>query len=154
MTADTRKGNADGDFNPFRELTKTFDQFKMPGADMSAFVDARRKDVEALVAANKVTYAALQSLAHTQSDMLMQAMQAMQGMQGATKGLLAEGAGGGKGVDMAKHTEAATKAWQKMLADMKQLAEMVAKAQSEAMAGLNERATENLAEAKGMARAK
>jgi len=39
---------------------------------MNSFIDARRKDVEALVAANKIAYEALQALAHTQSDMLTQ----------------------------------------------------------------------------------
>ena len=77
MTAHTKK-DAPVDFNPFRELTKTFEQFKMPSVDSAAFVAARRKDVEALMAANKVTYDALQALARTQTDMLTHAMQSMQ----------------------------------------------------------------------------
>ena len=152
MANNTRTDATESDFNPFRDLTKTFEQFKMPGVDMAAFVDARRKDVEALVAANKVTYEAMQALAHTQTEMLTQAMQ---GMQASAKGMLAEGAGlgkdAGKGADMAQHTEAANKAWQKMLVDMKQLAEMANKAQAEAMSGLSARVTENMASAKGMA---
>jgi hypothetical protein len=55
MAAETKKDSNASDFNPFRDLTKTFEQFKMPGVDMNSFVDARRKDVEALVAANKIT---------------------------------------------------------------------------------------------------
>ena len=34
--------------NPFADLAKMFEQFKVPGVDMTAIVDARRKDVEAL----------------------------------------------------------------------------------------------------------
>jgi hypothetical protein len=45
----------------------------MPGVDTNSFVDARRKDVEALVAANKIAYEALQALASTQADTLTQA---------------------------------------------------------------------------------
>ena len=37
--------------NPLGELTKMFEQFKLPGVDMSTLVEGRRKDVEALVAA-------------------------------------------------------------------------------------------------------
>jgi phasin family protein len=136
------------DFNPFGELTKTFEQFKMPSVDSASFLEARRKDVEALVAANKITYDALQALARTQTEMLTQAMQ---GMQESTKGVLARGEKGG---NMAKHSEAAQKAWQKMLADMKALAEMVQKAQAEAMAGLTERAKENMGAMKAVAHTK
>jgi phasin family protein len=146
MTTHSKKDAVD--FNPFRELTKTFEQFKMPSVDSASFVEARRKDVEALVAANKVTYDALQALARTQTDMLTQAMQ---GMQESVKGVLSPG---DKGGSAAKHSEAAQKAWQKMLADMKALAEMVQKAQAEAMAGLTERATENMGATKGLAHAK
>jgi len=147
MAADTKRDST-ADFNPFRDLTRTFEQFKMPGVDANAFVDARRKDVEALVAANKITYEALQALASTQKDMLTQVMQ---GMQESAKGAMA---GNTKGGDMATHAEAAQKAWQKMLADMKQLAEMVQKAQVEAMTGLTERAKESIGEMKGLAHTK
>jgi len=143
MANDTKRDSSTVDFNPFRDLTKTFEQFKMPGVDMNLFVDARRKDVEALVAANKIAYEALQALASTQADMLTQAMQ---GMQASSKGVMT---GNTKDADTTKHAEAAQKAWQKMLADMKQLAEMVQKAQVEAMSGLTERAKESIGEMKG-----
>ena len=148
MTADTKRDHSAADFNPFRDLTKTFEQFKMPGMDTNSFVDARRKDVEALVAANKVAFEALQALASTQADMLTQAMQ---GMQESAKGAMA---GATKGGDAAGQADAAQKAWQKMLADMKQLAGMVQKAQTEAMAGLAERAKESVGEMKGLAHTK
>ncbi len=151
MAADSRTTNATIDFNPFGDLSKTFDQFKMPGVDMSAFVDARRKDVEALVEANKAAYEAMQALAHTQTDMLTQAMQ---GMQAAATGALAGGTKGGPGADMGKHTEAAQQAWQKMLADMKALAEMAQKSQAQALAGLTERANANMVAMKDLAKTK
>lgn len=139
MAADTRTDSST-DFNPFRDLSRTFEQFKMPGVDSNAFVAARRKDVEALVTANKVTYEALQALAMTQSDMLTQALQ---GMQASAKDAMT---GNAKGADMTRHADAAQKSWQKMLADMKQLAEMVQKAQVEAMTGLTDRAKESFGE--------
>lgn len=147
MAAHT-KTDSTADFNPFRDLTKTFEQFKMPGMDTNSFVDARRKDVEALVAANKITFEALQGLAKAQTDMLTQAMQ---GMQESAKDAVA---GTTKGGDMTKQAEAAQKAWQKMLSDMKHLAEMAQKAQVEAMKGLTERAKENIGEMKGLAHTK
>ncbi len=148
MAADTKRDTS-LDFNPFSDLSKTFEQFKMPGVDANSFVDARRKDVEALVAANKITYEALQALAKTQTDMLTQAMQ---GAQETAKGAMAGTTT--KGGHMTQHAEAAQKAWQKMLADMKQLTEMVQKAQGEAMKGLTERARESVGEMKGLTHTK
>ena len=130
--------------NPFGDLTTMLEQFKVPGVDVTSFIAARRKDVEALVQANKTAYEAMQALAHTQSDMLTQAMHSM---QESAKGLAS-----GKTAmpDPVKQTEAVRNAWQKMLADMKTLAEMAQKSQAAAVAGLTERAKENLAEAQQM----
>ncbi|HSW07402.1 phasin family protein [Aquabacterium sp.] len=143
MTADTRKDTDASELTPFRDLSKMFEQFKMPSVDGSAFVEARRKDVEALVAANKVTYEALQGLARAQTDMLTQVMQ---GMQDSAKSMMS-GSAGGK--ETPQHAEAAQQAWQKMLTDMKDLAERVQKSQVQAMAGLTERATENIKQMQG-----
>lgn len=150
MVDHTKKGSSAVDFNPFRDLGKTFEQFKMPGVDMAAFVDARRKDVDALVAANRITYEALQALAQTQTDMLTQAMQSV---QESAKVMQTPGEKGGA-ANIAKHTEAAQKAWQKMLDDMKALAEMAQKAQTDAMAGLTERAQQNMSAVKDLTHAK
>jgi hypothetical protein len=99
--------------NPFGDLTTMLEQFKVPGADMSSFIEARRKDVQALVEANKAAYEAMQALARTQSDMLAQAMQ---GIQESAKGLTSGNAGM---PDAAKQAEGARDAWQKMLADIR-----------------------------------
>ena len=78
MAADSKKDPATVDFNPFRDLTKTLEQFKVPGIDMSAFVAERRKDVDALTAANKAAYEALQDLGRAQTEMLTHAMKGVQ----------------------------------------------------------------------------
>ena len=130
--------------SPFGDLTRMFEQFKVPGIDMSSVVDARRKDIEALVAANKAAYEAMLALARTQTDMVTQAMH---GMQESAKTL----AGGGVGMpDPAKQAEAARDTWQKMLADMKVLAEMARKAQTDAVASMTERATQSMKEIEHM----
>jgi len=51
------------EINPFGDVKKMIEQFKMPGVDMTAIVDARRKDIEALVAANAAAFEAMQALA-------------------------------------------------------------------------------------------
>lgn len=125
--------------NPFEELTKMMEQFKLPGVDMSAIVEARRKDVEALVEANKSAYASMQALALKQSEMLTQAMQDIQEA--------AKSAASGNGLmDPAKQAEAARVACQKALADMQELAEFARKSQADAMAGIAARASEHMKE--------
>jgi hypothetical protein len=114
--------------NPFGDLTTMLEQFKVPGVDMSSFIEARRKDVQALVEANQAAYAAMQALVQTQTEMLTEAMQRVQEP------------------DAAKQAEGARDAWQKMLADMKTLAEMALKSQADAVAGLTARAKENMEE--------
>jgi len=52
--------------NPFGDVMKMFEQFKVPGLDVQAMAEARRKDVEALGQANLAAYSALQAIAHKQ----------------------------------------------------------------------------------------
>jgi hypothetical protein len=132
MAAESKKDTSTVNINPFRDLTKTLEQFKIPGIDMSAFVAARRQDVDALTAANKAAYEALQDLGRAQAEMLTHAMK---GVQDSAEGMVREGF---KGVDPTKQAEAARVAWQKMLADIKELAELARKSQAQAMAGLTD----------------
>jgi len=137
MAATTKTEVTTEHFLPFRDLTKTLEKFKVAGVDTSSFVEARRKDVAALTAANKITYEALEGLARAQADMLAQALESM---QESAKGALTMALGG---AETTKHTDAAQKAWQKMLFDINELGEMARKAQTNAMAGLSKRAHEN-----------
>ena len=125
--------------NPFADLAKMFEQFKIPGVDMTAIVDARRKDVEALTQVNQAAYESMQAMARKQADMLAQAMQ---GAQDAAR-QAASGAG-----DSAKQTELARKAYEKAVADMKELAEIARKSQADALAIVSQRANQQVEEFK------
>jgi phasin family protein len=127
--------------NPFGDLQKMIEQFKMPGVDMSAIVESRRKDIEALMEANKAAYESMQALARKQAEILSQTMQ---GMQEAAKG--AAGAAG----NPAKQTENVRKAFEKTLTDMKELAEMARRSQSDAMAHITQRGNEHMQEIRKM----
>ena len=128
--------------NPFGDLTKSLEQFRLPGVDMSAIVESRRKDIEALVAANQATFESMQALARKQTELLTQAMQ---GVQEAATSLAKGGAGA---PDPVKYTEMARKAYEKVVGDMKDMAEMACKAQTDVMAGIGQRATQSLEEIK------
>ncbi len=129
-------------FSDVTDVTAMMAKFKMPGIDMAAIVEARRKDIQALVEANAASLASMQALASKQSEMLTQAMQ---GMQEAAKSLV-----GGGAVDVGKQGEVVRKGFEKTLAHMKELAEMAQHAQSEAMASITKRATHQLQEIKAL----
>ena len=148
MVKDTKSDPSPMNFNPFGDLTTMLEQFKVPGIDMSSFAEARRKDVEALVEANKGAYEAMQAMVRTQTEMLTKAMQSI---QESAKGLTS----GQAGVpDATKQAEVVRAAWEKMLGDMTKLAEMAQKAQADAVARLTARAQENMAEFQQMLRPK
>ena len=128
--------------NPFADVGRMIQQFKVPGLDMAPIIESRRKDMEALVEANKATYDAMQALARKQTEILSQAMQRI---QDSAKAMAVGGAGA---TAPAKQTELARDAYQKALADMKELAEMARKSQVDAMAIITQRATQSLEEMK------
>ncbi len=128
--------------NPFGDMTKMIEQFKVPGLDMASIIESRRKDMEALIEANKSTSEAMQALARKQTEILTETIQ---GIQDAAKGLASAGVGA---PNAAKQADLVGNAYQKVLADMKELAEMVRKSQTDAMAGITARAAESLQEMK------
>ena len=56
--------------NPFGDFTKMIQQFKVPGFDVAPIIESRRKDMEALVQANKAAYEGMQALARKQTEIL------------------------------------------------------------------------------------
>lgn len=130
------------DTNPFGDMTTMMQQFKVPGLDMAPIMESRRKDMEALTEANKATYEAMQAVARKQTEILTETMQ---GIQDAAKGMATATAGS---PNAAKQADAVSSAYQKALADMKELAEMVRKSQSDVMVGITARATQSMQEMK------
>ena len=127
--------------NPFGDVSKMMEKFKVPGIDMTAIIEARRKDIEAVVESNKAAMAAMQAMASKQAEMLTSAMQDIQAN--------AKGMAGSAG-DPAKQADIAKKAFAKAVADMKDLAAMTQKAQTDSMASITKRANEHMAEIKKM----
>ena len=124
---------------PFVDITKILEQFRLPGVDINAIVEARRKDVEALTQANQVAYESMQALARREAEILQQTMAewqgAMAGMAGKSPQEMA-----------ARGTELATQAFGRALANMRELAEMASNSQSQTYEILNRRFQENLEE--------
>ena len=129
--------------NPFADLQTMMSQFSVPGVDLASVVESRRKDIDALVAANRAVLETAQSLAQKQTEMMMQAMQDIQ-----------QAARDASGGDPGKISTSARAAVEKAIEDMKELAQIAQSAQTQAMAALTQRASEQLEEIRGVAGAK
>ena len=69
----TEKGAA-GE-TPVFDFAKLMSQFRLPGVDFTAFVDRERKNIEALVKANRIAFEGWQRLVRRQAEMLQETMQ-------------------------------------------------------------------------------
>ncbi|MEM5450150.1 TIGR01841 family phasin [Paraburkholderia sp. BR14263] len=126
----------------FAEYTKVLGQFKLPGVDVAAILESRRKDIEALAQANSAALAGVQSLGLKQAEILrttmteLQSLVAKLGAQGA-----APGANAGEVVQQALH---------KALVDMQELADTAYRAQSDSIAVVTKRVAEHVEELKAL----
>ena len=127
---------------PFMDVNELLAQFKVPGVDINALMEARRKDIEALVTANRQAYEGMQLLAHRQAEMLKEAMAEW---QAATEDMMS---GKSPETGAAKQAELGKQTFEKALANMRELAEMATKSQSEAWEVVTRRFHENLEELK------
>jgi phasin family protein len=126
--------------NPFAEFTKMLEQFKLPGFDVPAVMEARRKDVEALIAANQTAVQGMQALAQKQAEMLRTTLTELQSL--ATK----QAAAGG--VPSAQTAELVQQTLHKALADMQQLTQAAYRTQADSYAVIAKRVEENVEELK------
>lgn len=123
--------------NPFAsfDMTKMFTDLKVPGVDPSALAAAQQKNIEALTAANKRAYEGYQALAKRQAEIFQEAV------ADATTTLK----GGAASVPDAATAKAAV---DKAVANLRELADMLSKTNSEAFELINRRMNENLEEFK------
>jgi len=122
------------------DVTKYLGEFKVPGVDVETLVAAQRKNIEALTAANRLAYEGVQAVMKRQVEILRQTMEEV---ASATRDLSEPGTPQDKA---AKQTELAKDVFERALANMRELAEMMARSNSEAFDLLNKRYTQSLEE--------
>ncbi|HRY15210.1 MAG: phasin family protein [Candidatus Competibacteraceae bacterium] len=143
---------ANVDFSKFDmskfDVTKMLGDMKIPGFDMQAIMDAQRKNIEALTAANQAAVQGMQAVAQRQAEILSQAMNEVSAIAQQLSSV-------GNPQEMStKQAELARKAFEQALANMRELAEMVNKSNTDAFAIINKRVTESLQELKSLVTAK
>ncbi len=127
------------------DFTKAFATPKMPEVDADAILTAQKKNMEALVEANKAAAAGYQDLFEKQVKVFEETLAEAQKK-------IAEFDASKIGADPAAQSEVAKVAFEKALANMTALAEGAQKANSEAYEVVSARIQESVAELQDMAK--
>jgi len=131
-----------GDF----DLTKFFAEMKFPAMpDMEAFTAATRRNMEAFTAANRVALEGAQAVARRNMEIMQQAMadmsEAVRSLSGAES----------PQARAARQAELLKQGYERAVANIKELGDMIQRANQEALALLNRRFTEAMDELKAIA---
>ncbi len=132
--------------NPFFDIdfTKIAADYKIPGLDVEALVGAQRRNIEAITAANQLAFEGLQAVGRRQAEILRQTLE-------ETAAVLRDAVAQGTPEEkLAKQTDLAKQAFEKALANMKELADLLAKSNQDAAAVISARVTASIDEVKSL----
>jgi phasin family protein len=133
----------DGDLGAFMDFGKFTEQFKLPGVDSNVWIEAQKRNVEAMTAANRVALEGVQAVAQRQVEILRQATEE------ATK-VVSELSKPGNLEDKWATQVALTKeAYEQAQTNLRELTEIGVKSNGEAADLLSHRFTDALDEIKG-----
>jgi phasin family protein len=124
------------------DFTKIFAEFKVPGFDIESILATQRRNIEAVTAANQLVIEGIQAVLKREAEILRQTIEESTSV---LRDLMAAGAPEEKVAQQADLTKAS---FEKALANLRELAEMVAKSNSEAAEVLTKRIGESLTELK------
>jgi len=132
-------------FNP-EEMMRMFSSMKLPAMpDFQALADAQRRNLEAMAAANRVAMEGAQAVARRNMELMQQTMAEM---SDAMRGLTAMD--GNPAAKAAQQAELMKANYERAVASMKELADLIQKSNGEALEVLNRRFAEALEEMQAM----
>ena len=130
----------------FGEFGKLFADMKLPAVpDMEALVNASRKNMESLTAANKVALEGAQAVARRHMEIMQQSMAELTEAVRAMSSLEAPQVKAAKQAELLKH------AYERAVANMKELSDLIQHSNAEAVKLLNARFVEAMDEVKALA---
>lgn len=133
--------------NPFLNIDfpKMMADFKMPGIDAEALMNAQQKNIEAITNANQLAAEGMQAIGKRQAELFQQAIEEAQKSLGD---LMAQGAPEER---VAKQAETVKTSIERTVSNIREISEMLAKSNQEAFDVINKRITESLDELQGIA---
>ena len=117
------------------DIKKLTEKFQLPGIDVAALVDWQRKDLETLVEANRQAYEGVRALIERRNEILKEKLAQW---QAAVKDATSSEA-------IAKQAEAGKQGVEKVIANVRELAEMETQSRNNAWKVVQDRMQENLA---------
>jgi len=130
---------------PESDLMRMLSDFRMPGMpDVEALAAAQRRNLEALSAANRVALEGAQAVARRHMEILQSSMTEM------TEAMKALGTQETPQAKAARQAELLKSAYEKAVANMREVADLIQKSNQEALALLNKRFTEAMDEVKSL----
>ncbi len=127
------------------DLTKMFADMKIPGLpDATALMEAHKRNIEVMSAANRIALEGAQAVAKRHMEIMQQTMAEL---SETLRGLTATESPQDKA---AKQTELLKQAYERAVANTKELADLIQHANGEALALLNQRFVEAMEEAKSL----
>lgn len=127
------------------EMTKMLGQYKIPGVDMDTVVASQKKNVEALVAANRTVVEGVQAVMKRQAEMMQEAMAEM------TKAVetMSKSATSPKDL-VAAQVDLVKSGLERTFSSLQEISQMVSKSQTDASSQINARITASLDELKSL----
>ena len=133
------------DFDPSKmtnEFTKAFGDFKAPSVDVEPVLEAQRKNIEAVVTANKLAVEGVQAVFKRQAEILQKTLEEING------NITDVSSAGSVQDSVAKQADVLKAGLDTALSNMRELAEMINKSNTEAFETVNKRFGESLEELK------
>jgi phasin family protein len=128
------------------DFTKLFSDMKLPAMpDMESFLAANRRNMEAFTAANRIAMEGAQAVARRNMEIMQQSISEL------TEAMKALAEADGPQAKAAKQAEMLKQAYERAVANMQELRDLIQHSNSEALAMLNKRFTEALDEVRGLA---
>jgi phasin family protein len=122
---------------PNLDVNELLKQFQIPGVDLEKWAESQRENIKALQEANQTAVKGWQSLMTRQAEILRESLEAWQQA-------VSDGAASEPGEVAQKQLELGQKAFGKALSNMRELAEIAIKSQTEAADIIRKRVEQNL----------
>ena len=136
METSNQSAGTDSTSTPWLDdIKKLTEKFQLPGVDVAALVDWQRKDMETLVEANRQAYEGVRALIERRNEILQETLGQF---QAAVKDATSSEA-------IAKQAEAGKQGVEKVISNVRELAEMETQSRNNAWKVVQDRMQENLA---------
>ena len=145
MPSESTKSTSGTSWSADTDFTKLFSEMKLPSMpDMETFVSAHRKNMETLSAANRVALEGAQAVARRHMEIMQQTMGEM------TETMKSLASAEAPQAKAAKQAELLKKAYERAVANMKELSDLIQRSNNEALSLLNKRFAEAMDEVKAI----